>query len=406
MKILMVTLGFYPATAWGGPVKIVHQTGRELVRRGHQVTVYCTNLLDKHNKVQPRTFERHMDGMRVVHFDTWRLPWWPGTLGPFWLPNLPGYLRREIMPTTTGGGFDLIHLHGLRSFMVLPVVCIARESGIPFVIQPHGTLPITTRSFFVKRLYDRLLGEQELKGLGALIALQETERQQALARGVPPERIELVPNGLDLSEWTGCRESGSFRQQFSIPAGHPLILFVGRLNKKKGTDILVEAFHRLDDLDAYLAIVGPDDGQLAEVRRLIVQYRLEERVVLTGLLAGREVMAAYRDADLFVLPCRADTFPTTIMEACLAGTPMVVTDRCEIADLIHGRVGDVVPFDADALSEAIRHLLTDRTRHRRYRENCPLVMNETFTVEGTVDRLVKVYERVVAESVTAAGGAS
>jgi hypothetical protein len=53
MNILQVTLGFYPAQAWGGPVKIVHQNSRELVRRGHQVTIYCTNLLDKKNKIIP-----------------------------------------------------------------------------------------------------------------------------------------------------------------------------------------------------------------------------------------------------------------------------------------------------------------------------------------------------------------
>jgi glycosyltransferase involved in cell wall biosynthesis len=429
----MVTLGFYPATAWGGPVKIVHQIGRELVCRGHRVTVYCTNLLDKRSKLRPgtferRTFERWVDGMRVVYFDTWCLPWWPGTLGPFWPPHLPGYVRREI------AGFDLVHLHGSRSFMLLPVVHGARKAGVPFVMQPHGTLPVASRGIrdpatswpLGKQLYDWLLGGQELKGLSALIALQESERQQALARGIPDHLVEIIPNGLDLSPGqhaavpsrsSGYPKPGSFRHRHNIPSDRPLILFLGRINKIKGVDMLVEAFaqmvgrpagsrarpHRLDlspgphGLDAHLAIAGPDDGQLGRVQQLIRQHSLGDRVVLPGLLPESEVMAAYRDADLFALPSRSDTFPTAIMEACLAGTPMVVTDGCEIAHLLRDRVADVVPFDPGAFAQAMVRLLTDGERYQRYAENCPDVMRDSFSLEVTVDRLERVYERVVEE---------
>lgn len=391
MRILMVTLGFYPATAWGGPVKIVHQNGRGLVRRGHQVTVYCTNLLDKWARVGSGTFERQVDGMRVVYFHTWHLSRWPGTLGPVWLPDLPGYLKREI------AGYDVVHLNGYRNLMNLPVTRAARRARVPLVMQPHGAMPVIVNSFLVKRLYDRLLGYQELEGLSALIALQKSERQQAMALGVPPEQIEIIPNGLDLSERARTPDAGSFRQRFGIPAGKSLILFLGRINEKKGADMLVEAFHRLDGEEAHLAIVGPDDGQLEKVRHLVARYRLEHRVTLTGLLQGVDVMAAYHDSDLFVLPCRADTFPTTIMEACLAETPMVITDRCEIAHLVHDRVADVVPFDAAAFAGAMGKLLTDSERHQRYRENCQAVMSDTFSLEITVDRLESLYERVMAE---------
>ena len=423
MNILQITLGFYPSTAWGGPVKIVHGNGRELVRRGHRVTVYCTDLLDKTQKISPgtsegptferRTFERMVNGIRVVYFHTRRLRRWPGTLGPVWLPDLPRYLRKEM------DTYDVVHLNGYRNLMNLPVAQAARQRQVPLVLQPHGAMPVLswdgTRdlsiSSLIKCLYDRLLGAQELKGLSTLIALQESERQQAMARGVPEERIEIVPNGLDLSERAAtpsigmaqseagsfCGKTGDFRRQFGIPANRHLILFLGRIHAKKGTDMLIEAFRRLDGVDAHLAIVGPDDGQLGLVQRLIRQYNLEDRVVLTGLLAGSEVMAAYRGADLFVLPCRVDTFPTTMMEACLAGTPMVVTDRCEIAHLVRDRVGDVVPFDPDAFAQAMERLLTDRERRQRYVQNCPDVMRDSFSLQATVDRLEAVYERAIEE---------
>src|SRR4030042_7041888 len=254
MHILHVTVGFYPAQAWGGPVSVVHQNGKELVRRGHRVTVYCTNLLDRRQKMGTKTVERTMDGMRVVYFDTLRLRWLPGTLGPFWLPDLPAYLKREIKT------FNIVHLNGYRSTMTLAVAQAARRAGVPIVTQPHGTLPVIINSFIVKRAYDRLLGHKELKGIRALIALQESERHQARALGVPADRIEITPNGIDPKERDAVLEEGRFRRSFGLDLKKPLILFLGRINKIKGTDMLIEAFARLKGVDAQLVIAGPDDG--------------------------------------------------------------------------------------------------------------------------------------------------
>jgi glycosyltransferase involved in cell wall biosynthesis len=389
MNILQVTLGFYPAEAWGGPVKVVHQHGRELVKRGHQVTVYCTNLLDKKHKIQRGTFERELHGMRVVYFNTWRLPWWPGTLGPIWLPQLPAYLARELP------GFDVVHLNGFRSPMMLAAARAARHAGVPFVTQPHGTLPIVVSSFWTKRLYDWMLGWAELESIGALIALQESERQQALACGVPENRIEIIPLGIDPRERETLPEPGSFRRRYGLALDRPLILFVARINKIKGTDMLVEAFARLRRKEAQLVIAGPDDGQLAEVQTLVQQHGLQQQVSLLGVLPGPDVLAALQDADLFVLPSRKDAFPVTIMEACLAGTPMVVTDRCEIAHLVRDRVAEVVPFDADEFAAAMERLLNDKELCDHYRANCQGMIADTFSIQSVIDRLEAVYERVV-----------
>jgi glycosyltransferase involved in cell wall biosynthesis len=391
MHVLHVTLGFYPANGWGGPVKVVYDNGRELVRRGHRVTVYCTNLRDKKNKIRPGTFEQEIGGMRIVYHDTWHLPWWPGTLGPFWQPDLAAHLKGEI------ADFDVVHLNGYRSLMTLQVARIARGAGIPLVVQPHGSLPIISNSLFLKRVYDWVLGSLELKSISALIAMEESERRQALGRGIPPGTIEVVPNGIDSRDRGQLPEPGSFRRRFGLDPDRRLILFLGRINKIKGTDMLIEAFARLGHLDAQLAIVGPDDGQLSEVRSLIQRYDLDLRVSLTGLATGSDVLAAYQDADLYVLPSRSDAFPVTIMEACLMGTPMVITDRCEIAYLVRDRIADVAPFDADAFAAAMERLLTDRERYDRYRANCQEMLAHNFSIEAVVNRLEAVYRRVIAE---------
>ena len=390
MRILQITLAFPPCYTWGGPVKTTYLTCKELVRRGHNVTVYCSNLINKHVKLFPETTEKEIDGIRVVYFNALNLPFWPGTLGPVWLLDLPARIKREI------NEFDVIHINGYRNIMQLPVSHAARKAGVPFIVQPHGSMPVIMNSFVVKRLYDRLLGRRELEGIAALVALQEAERQQALSHGVPDEKIVIIPNGVDLDEPSPAVVPGVFRQKYGIGLDRPMILFLARINRKKGADMLVEAFARVrTDLNAVLVIAGPDDGQLAEVNRMIDELNIRDRVVLPGLLDNGQALNALNDADLFVLPCRTDTFPMAIVEACMMKTPMVITDRCEIADMVQERVADITPFEAGLFGRAMERLLTDRARYERYQEACPKFLKETFSLKTVVDQVEELYGEVV-----------
>ncbi len=114
-------------------------------------------------------------------------------------------------------------------------------------------------------------------------------------------------------------------------------------------------------------------------------------------MTGSEVLAAFRDSDLFVLPCRADTFPVVIMESCLAGTPMVITDRCEIAHLVKDRVSEVVPFDARLFAQAMDNLLADRQKYSQYKANCAQMIAQTFSIQAVVDQLESIYRQAIEE---------
>ncbi len=209
MNILHATLAYPPSFAWGGPVKNTARIARALAKRGHQVTVYCTNLLDKRNKIPGGTFSKEDGEVRIVYFNAFNIPRWRGTLGPIWTPDLHKYLASEI------NQFDIIHLHGYRMMFTIPITRAARRSGIPFVIQPHGTLPVIINSKAIKRLYDLVLGGQEIKGMQAIIALEEDERKQALSIGIPSERIVVIPNGIDTSEYEHV-EKGMFKRASSF----------------------------------------------------------------------------------------------------------------------------------------------------------------------------------------------
>lgn len=391
MRILYVTLGALPAVAWGGPVKIVHQNALEMLRRGHSVTVCATNLRDKGSKISPGNSEATVEGIRTVYLSTLHASRWPGTLGPTLLtPTALNRLWTEVRHA------DVVHLNGVRNAPVITGALYARLMGKPVVLQPHGTIPRIVSSLWLKRVYDLIALRQILRASTLFVAAQVSERAQILAAGGDASAIRIVPNGLPPSRSAG--DPSGFRERHGLPEDRAIVLFLARINRKKGTDVLVEAFARLhaSTLDrAHLVIAGADDGQLSEVQSLIARHRLQARVTLTGLLNRSQAQEALAAADLFVLPCRVDTFPMALVEACQSGVPIVVTDTCEIADQLAGRAALVVPFDTDEVARAIARLVEDQGLRDQLGRGGRALVESEFSIEAVGDRLEAIYQEIL-----------
>lgn len=389
MRILQVTLAFYPAVNLGGPIKIVHENSRELMRRGHEVVVFCTNRLDKQNKMPNGTMERVVGGIRVVYFDTYLVPKWPGTFGPFMCRGLVQYLRSDV------ASFDIIHVNGCRDFLSLTTSYYAQKMGVPYVIQPHGTLPYGLNSVGWKRTYDLLFKRYVLNNAACLVVGNPSEAQQGRDIGFPDSRVVNLPNGIDPSVFADLPPCGQLRDALGIPKDQKIILFLGRINKKKGLDILVRSYAHIRT-PAVLVIVGADDdGHRAEVQKIVNELGLGNRVFFTGSKSGKSVLEAYVDADLFALTCRTDTFPMAVVEACATGTPILVTNTCEIAYLIEGRAGLSVPLDETAIASGIDTILQSAELQSRFSAGGrQLALNE-FSIKAVGDMLESIYQRVI-----------
>lgn len=391
MNILFTYTGFLPAVAWGGPVKITYQNALELQRRGHHITVCASNLLNKNHQIAPGSFERTIDDIRVVYLNMYRFKRWPGTLGPTILsPEAMQRLWREIKQA------DVIHINGARNLIAIMAVVFAYQQGKPIVMQPHGTLPQIVSSIRLKQLFDGLFLKPLLKNVTVFIAGQPAEEQQIIKAGGQANRIQIVPNGLNVSHYAGQAYHGRFRAKYQIEPNEQIILFLARINRKKGTDLLVEAYTKLPEplrRQTKLVIAGPDDGQLAEVQTLVKHRQLQDRVIFTGLLAGDDVHAAHADADVFVLPCRVDTFPMAILEACRAGTPMVVTETCEIADILADKVAFIVPVEPAAIAHGMAEVLQNSSLRQRYQRGAQELMQSAFSIEAVGQKLEDIYHQ-------------
>jgi glycosyltransferase involved in cell wall biosynthesis len=260
---------------------------------------------------------------------------------------------------------DFVMLHSLYSFPVLTGYVLARLHRRPYGLWPHGVLAPFQRQVGArkKKIYDRLLATRMLNGASVLFYSAEGEREEAASLNLQPPSA-IIPHGIDVLEFSDLPARGRFRAKHASGHRGPLVLYLGRLNAKKGLDLLVHAFAILarDLPDARLAIVGSGDPPsfFDLVRRWVSEAGLEDRVVMTGLLSHDDKRAAYADADVFVLPSQAENFAFAMFEAMASRVPVVVTDSLNFAgEVAQQGAGRVVPRLPDALAGAMSEILRD-----------------------------------------------
>jgi glycosyltransferase involved in cell wall biosynthesis len=215
-------------------------------------------------------------------------------------------------------------------------------------------------------LYDTVWGYKILRHAAKAFALTATEFNDYIKWGMNREKIEIIPNGIDPFEYEQLPEKGLFRKSLNISPSDKIILYLGRIHKIKGLDLLVSAFADYDKEagNAKLIIVGPDSGYLSQLTKLVQQLDLCDKVIFTGPIYGQEKLKAYVDSDVYVLPSIYEAFPNTVLEACACGTPVIVTSGCGICDTIR-EIGLVVNYDKDELKTAIFNILSDESLRMR-----------------------------------------
>jgi glycosyltransferase involved in cell wall biosynthesis len=208
------------------------------------------------------------------------------------------------------------------------------------------------RSQRIKRAFDGSIGKRVLGRAGAVVATSQLEADELADDGVDPGTVVVRPNGVDVDEVVPLPPRGSFRGRHGVPSDVPLVLSLGRITRKKGLVTFAEALARLPGV--WGAVVGPDDGDgaLDDLRSALDRLRLDRVVVEPNGLWGAEKGFALADCDAFCLSSATENFGNAPAEAAAVGIPVVVSDRCGVAEFLDDRVHRVVPFGEMAPLEA------------------------------------------------------
>ena len=393
MRILQVTPYFPPAYAFGGPVKAAYQISRELIKRGHEVVVYTTDAKDFGSRLEIDS-SNTIEGMKVYRFRNLSLTL-VKKLKLFITPQLALFARKEVRK------FDIIHLHEYRTFQNIVIHHYARKYNVPYVLQARGSLPRIGTWQRLKWIYDIFFGYRLLRDASKVIALTRIEAEQYKRMSVPEEKIAIIPNGIDLSEYAELPSKGAFKKKFNIPEDKKIILYLGRIHKIKGIDFLVKTYtyliNEMNFKDAVLVIAGPDDGFLDEVKSLVQFLGISRLVMFTGPLYGREKLGAYVDSEVVVLPSRYETFPNVALEAYACSKPVVASNVGAIPSIVlHGETGLLFQVgDVKELANAIVHMLTHPEEVERMGRVARGLVEEKFSIDRVVTQLEMLYEKVL-----------
>jgi glycosyltransferase involved in cell wall biosynthesis len=368
LRILNVVQIYFPYLAGGGmPVK-VRTLSQTLAHRGHSVTILTTYRGASEWRAEGITPEETADGFHATEggIEAIYLPSWPLYRTLTFNPDLPRVSKALLQRT------DLVHFYGLYDFLGPMVSHYCRRDRVPYVIEPMGMYRPIDRNFAMKRLWHRTIGKSFLRGAAKFIATSELEERELLDGGISPKKVAVRYNGVDPSAFMPLPPRGEFRAKWNISRDQPLVLLLSRLIPRKGADILIDAFADACPPSARLVIAGPEGerGYVSFLQQRARERNVESRVVFPGPVYGEEKKALLADADLFVLPSRYENFANAPAEAIACGVPVIISDACGIRSLVDGQAGLVIPPAKDALSAALRAMLSDRALYDRMRDGC------------------------------------
>ena len=298
---------------------------------------------------------------------------------------------------------DVIHLHGYseKSVVVSLFAWLLRKPVIVKLTSVGHDDPVAMRA------KGRVLFESYRRA-DRFIAVSPRLSSLYADAGLPPGKLQLIPNGVDLDRFcpAGQAERTRLRRDLGLPADGPLVLFVGFFSHEKCPDLLFDAW--TDTLGATsastLVIVGAsrsdyyeiDAAMAARVRADALRLGCQDRLRLVEHTASIELY--YRAADVFVLPSKREGLPNALLEAMASGLPSIVSHLPEVTDsVIKDGVNGVLvePGSRQALASALRALLGDAECRARLGSAARRTMEERFSMAATADRYINLYQELL-----------
>jgi glycosyltransferase involved in cell wall biosynthesis len=383
LRLLQVIPSYYPAVRYGGPIRSVHALGAALVRRGHQVSVYTTNIDGDGDLDVPLGTPVDMDGVLVHYFPV-------GAIRRLcWSPALAWKLRRTV------ADFDLVHLHSVFLWPTYSAARAAHRMRVPYIVSPRGMLVrdvIRAKSRFAKSAWIALVERRSLSEAARVHVTAEIEEAEVKALGLRLPDTFCVPNGVSWPSRHSALEAGPFAH---IPQRYAL--FLSRVNRKKGLDRLIRAWKWVPQLA--LVIAGNDDeGILPQLNALARSEGVAERLTFLGPVSDEHKWALYENAQMFILPSYSENFGNVVAEAMAMACPVVITPDVGLAKLVREvDCGVITSGEPRVLAQAITDLQQNELQRKRLGASGRQAAIERLSWDGVAAQMEAEYYRILGQ---------
>ncbi len=348
MKILMLTWE-YPPRIVGGIARVVYDLSKRLIKDGHDVTV----VTYKEGDMPDYENDKGVKVYRVPNFE----------INPNNFIDWIMQLNFNLVSKTTEiinkeGKFDVIHAHDW--LVAYAAKTLKHSFDIPLVATIHATE--AGRNGGIHDEVQRYINDTEwlLTYEANEVIVNSNFMKGDIQRlfGLPFEKINVIPNGLNMTAFSGLERDYNFRRQYAAD-NEKIILTMGRMVYEKGVQHLIAAMPKILDNyhDAKLVVVGKG-GMIDDLKAQVHSLGIDQKVYFAGFLNSRKV-PIYQCADVAVFPSTYEPFGIVALESMLAGVPTVVSDVGGLGEIVQHGVNGMKSYagNPNSIADSILALL-------------------------------------------------
>ena len=390
MNILMLTWE-YPPRIVGGIARVVHDLSHRLIKDGHDVTVVTYREGDLPD------FENDK-GVKVHRVDNYMIT--PNNFTD-WIMQLNfNLISKATELINKEGKFDVIHAHDW--LVTYAAKTIKQSYNIPLVSTIHATE--AGRNSGIHDDVQRYINDTEwlLTYESTEVIVNSNYMKCELQRlfGLPFDKINVIPNGVNLNLYSGIDRDYDFRRQYAMD-NEKIILYLGRLVYEKGVQNLISAMPKIlsNYNDAKLVIAGKG-GMLDELKEQVHNMGIDNKVYFTGYLDSKSVQKMYKCADVAVFPSTYEPFGIVALESMLSGTPTVVSDVGGLNEIVEHGVDGMKSYagNANSIADSVLSLLFDAGLCSNIAKNAKAKVKNQFNWNKIAGDTHYVYERAICQS--------
>ena len=390
MKILMLSWE-YPPRVVGGISRVVHDLSHRLYQDGHEITVVTYRDGDV-------PYFEDDKGIKVHRVDNFMIN--PNNFID-WIMQLNFNMVAKVGELIAKGEtFDVIHAHDW--LVAYAAKTLKSAYNIPLVSTIHATE--AGRNSGINGETQKYINDTEwmLTYESSEVIVNSNYMKSELQRlfGLPYEKINVVPNGVNINLFNGIDRDYNFRRQFAMD-NEKIILFIGRLVYEKGVQNLIAAMPKIlaNYHDAKLIVAGKG-GMIDELKAEVDSLGLGNKVYFTGYLSSTNVQKMYKCADISVFPSTYEPFGIVALEAMLSGTPVVVSDIGGLNEIVDHGINGMKSYagNPNSLADSILTLLFDQKMCNDVTKNALSKVKKDYNWQKIAQDTHFTYQKAICET--------
>lgn len=379
MKILHITPAYKPAVIYGGPIRSVAALCEALAVY-HEVLVFSTTA-NGHQNLVPG--QRKINGVKIRFFR--RITKDHTHLSPGLLWQVYKELRRTQNPDNKET--LILHIHSWWNTVAVLSCLLARLFKVPVVLSPRGmigTYTFNNKHRWGKNKLHKYLGIKTLSY--CYIHATTSKEAQDIINIFKPKQMNTIPNLISFP---------NIHYNYSYQEPSFKLLFLSRIEQKKGLELLFKALHYLN-INWTLSIAGYGDPKYIQtLKTMVCDYDYRHRVQWIGAQNDQEKFNVLLGHDLLLLPSYSENFANVVAESLYAGTPVAISNQVGLADYVtRNRLGWVFDLQETAIAKAINIAYRSYDTRMRIRAEAPAIIQQDFAPEKLIRQYLELYQQI------------